>query len=256
MTRLWIKNPLAIFAEAAGGGLVIEGNRIVELVPSGKQPEFDQVFDASDCVVIPGLINTHHHMYQTLTRAVPGAVDKELFPWLQHLYPIWAGLTPDMISASSKLAMAELLLSGCTTTTDHHYVFPQGHEDSIDRQVQAARELGIRLVATRGSMSLSVEDGGLPPRSVVQREEVIMADSERLIAAHHDVQPFAMTQVALAPCSPFSVTTPLTAPSVVSTQRTAQFSTNTAPSRVAIPASAGTARPGVARISDFVCNAP
>lgn len=206
MTRLWIKNPLAVHAKDAEGGLVIEGKQIAELVPAGREPHHDAVFDASDRVIIPGLINTHHHMYQTLTRAVPSAIDKELFDWLKTLYPVWAGLTPDMVSSSSELAMAELLLSGCTTTTDHHYVFPAGHEDAIDRQVAAAERLGIRVVLTRGSMSLSVEDGGLPPVSVVQDEDTIMADSERLIDRFHDASPLAMTQIALAPCSPFSVT--------------------------------------------------
>ena len=207
--RLWIKNPLAVFTQdegAAAAGLVVQGARILELVPAGQTPEHDAVFDASGLVVLPGLINTHHHMYQTLTRALPGAVDKELFAWLQHLYPIWAGLEPEMVSVSSELAMAELLLSGCTTTTDHHYVFPQGHEDAIDRQVEVAQRLGMRVVLTRGSMSLSVEDGGLPPKSVVQSEDAIMADSERLIARHHQRHEGAMVQIALAPCSPFSVT--------------------------------------------------
>ena len=151
MSRLWIRNPLAVFAEQpADGGVVVEGGRIAELVPMGMTPDHDQVYDASEQVLIPGLINTHHHMYQTLTRALPGAVDKELFDWLKALYPVWAGLSPDMVSASSELAMAELLLSGCTTTTDHHYVFPAGHEDAIDRQVAAAQALGIRVVLTRG----------------------------------------------------------------------------------------------------------
>ncbi|MGB1080934.1 MAG: 8-oxoguanine deaminase [Alphaproteobacteria bacterium] len=207
MSRLWIRTPLAVFAEQpADGGVVVEGGRIAELVPMGEIPVHDQVYDASEQVLIPGLINTHHHMYQTLTRALPGAVDKELFDWLKALYPVWAGLSPDMVSASSELAMAELLLSGCTTTTDHHYVFPTGHEDAIDRQVAAAQALGIRVVLTRGSMSLSVEDGGLPPKSVVQDEDSILADSARLIDRFHDPDPLAMTQIALAPCSPFSVT--------------------------------------------------
>lgn len=206
MTRLWLKNPLAVHAENAGGGVVVEGKTIAELVPAGTTPAHDRVFDASDRVIIPGLINTHHHMYQTLTRAVPDAIDKELFDWLKTLYPVWAGLTPDMVSSSSSLAMAELLLSGCTTTTDHHYVFPAGHEDAIDRQIEAAGRLGMRVVLTRGSMSLSVEDGGLPPVSVVQDEDTIMADSARLIDRFHDPDGLAMTQIALAPCSPFSVT--------------------------------------------------
>ena len=211
MTRTWIKQPLGIWTgglekQRASDGLVVEDNRIVELVAAGVTPEHDAVFDASEHVVLPGLINTHHHMYQTLTRAMPTAIDKELFAWLKALYPVWAGLTPTMIRASSTLAMAELLLSGCTTTTDHHYVFPSGHEHAIDTQVEVAASLGMRVVLTRGSMSLSVEDGGLPPKSVVQDEDVILADSQRLIDRYHDADPLAMIQIALAPCSPFSVT--------------------------------------------------
>jgi 8-oxoguanine deaminase len=167
------------------------------------------VFDAGRHVVLPGLINTHHHFYQTLTRATPAALDRTLFPWLQALYPIWARLTPGYLESAVTVAMAELLLSGCTTTTDHHYVFPAGLEDAIDLEVAAARRLGIRVVVTRGSMNLSQRDGGLPPDSVVQDEDTILADSERLIARYHDTADGAMVQVALAPCSPFSVTTSL-----------------------------------------------
>jgi 8-oxoguanine deaminase len=207
---IWLRDPLAILAEDAAGGVVVQDGRIVELVPSGGQPSVAaHVFDASAHVVLPGLINTHHHFYQTLTRALPAALDRELFAWLGALYPVWARLTPEAHEAASSLAMAELLLSGCTTTTDHHYVFPAGLEDAIDIQVAAARRLGIRVVLTRGSMNRSIKDGGLPPDEVVQDEDTILADSERLIAAHHDPDPFAMTQVALAPCSPFSVTTSL-----------------------------------------------
>ena len=209
MTRLWIANPLAVFAENAEGGIVIEDGIIKSLVQRGDRPPHDEIFDASAHVVIPGLINTHHHMYQTLTRAMTGAYSHELFDWLKALYPIWAGLTPEMVSAASELAMAELLLSGCTTTTDHHYVFPSGHEDAIDRQVEAATCLGIRVILTRGCMSLSEDDGGLPPASVCQSEAHILNDCERLISAYHDPNPFAMTQIAFAPCSPFSVTTQL-----------------------------------------------
>jgi len=211
MSRLWIKNPLAIFAPEgvdAGGGLVLEDATISEIVPSGKVPSdpWDTVFDAGRHVVLPGLINSHHHFYQTLTRALPAALDQELFPWLQALYPVWAGLTPDHIAISTRLALAELLLSGCTTVSDHHYVFPAGLEEAIDIQIAEAARLGVRVVLTRGSMSLSVEDGGLPPKSVVQDEETILADSERLIQRYHQAGPGAMTQVMLAPCSPFSVT--------------------------------------------------
>lgn len=210
MIRQWIKNPLAILADQdASGGIVIENNQIVELVAAGREPSApcDQTFDASQHVVTPGLVNCHHHFYQTLTRALPAALNQELFPWLQSLYPVWAGLTPDMIASSSKLALAELMLSGCTTASDHHYLFPAGLENAIDLQVEAARSLGIRVVLTRGSMSLGQADGGLPPQSVVQTEKAILEDSERLIKAHHQTGSGAMVQIALAPCSPFSVTT-------------------------------------------------
>jgi 8-oxoguanine deaminase len=168
----------------------------------------------------PGLINTHHHFYQTLTRASPAALDRELFPWLQALYPTWARLTPEALDAAATVAMAELLLSGCTTTTDHHYVFPTGLESAIETEIAVARRLGIRVVLTRGSMNLSQRDGGLPPDSVVQDEDTILADSERLIARYHDAAPGAMVQVALAPCSPFSVTTSLMAETAVLAERT------------------------------------
>jgi len=167
------------------------------------------VFDAGQHVVIPGLINTHHHFYQTLTRATPAALDRELFGWLTALYPIWAKLTPEALDSAATVAMAELLLSGCTTTTDHHYVFPAGLEDAIDIEVAAARRLGIRAVLTRGSMNLSQRDGGLPPDSVVQDEDSVLIDSVRLIDRYHDPAEGALIQIALAPCSPFSVTTSL-----------------------------------------------
>ena len=210
---VWLKDPLGILAQGAERGVVVDAGRIVECVPAGGQPKSRDVtvFDAGRHVVLPGLINTHHHFYQTLTRASPAALDRELFPWLQALYPIWARLTPDALDAAVTVAMAELLLSGCTTTTDHHYVFPNGLEDAIDMEIAAAQRLGIRVVLTRGSMNLSQRDGGLPPDSVVQDEDTILADSERLIGRYHDASEGAMVQVALAPCSPFSVTTSLMA---------------------------------------------
>ncbi len=210
-TALWIKNPLAIFADDAERGVVVKDGRIAELVPAGREPGTPGVkaFDAGEHVVLPGLINTHHHFYQTLTRAVPAALDRELFPWLQALYPIWARLTPEAIELATTLAMAELILSGCTTTTDHHYVFPAGTEDGVDIQVAAARQLGLRVLLTRGSMNLSQRDGGLPPDSVVQDEDTILADSERVVARYHESGEGAMVQIGLAPCSPFSVTTSL-----------------------------------------------
>jgi 8-oxoguanine deaminase len=208
---LWIKDPLAILAEGAERGVVVQNGRIVELVAAGRSPGTPdvKVFDAGQHVVLPGLINTHHHFYQTLTRAVPAALDRELFPWLQALYPIWARLTPEALDLGMTLAMAELMLSGCTTTTDHHYVFPAGVEDGIDIEVAAAQRLGLRVVLTRGSMNLSQQDGGLPPDSVVQDEDTILADSERVVARYHQAGDGATVQIALAPCSPFSVTTSL-----------------------------------------------
>lgn len=206
--KLWIKDPLAILADGAERGLVIEGGRIAALVPAGGEPEggIDEVFQADRHVVLPGLINTHHHFYQTLTRAFPAALDKKLFPWLQALYPVWAGLDEAALRSAAQVAMAELMLSGCTTTADHHYVFPKGLDQAIDIEIEEARKLGLRAVFTRGSMNLSVKDGGLPPDSVVQDEDTILADSERLISRYHQSGEGAMIQIALAPCSPFSVT--------------------------------------------------
>jgi len=206
--RLHLKNPLAILADNAAGGLVIEQGRIVELLALGQSPSqpVDQTFDASRHVVLPGLINTHHHFYQTLTRAHPSAINKELFPWLKALYPIWARLDPETFRLSVRLALVELLLSGCTTAADHHYLFPAGLDEAIDIEVDEARKLGIRMTVTRGSMNLSVKDGGLPPDSVVQDEDTILLDSERLLGRYHDKREGAFIRVALAPCSPFSVT--------------------------------------------------
>ncbi len=208
---IWIKDPLAILADGAARGVVVRDGEIVELVAAGEAPRTAgaKAFDAGGHVVLPGLINTHHHFYQTLTRALPAALDRELFPWLKALYPVWARLTPEALDLAVTVAMAELMLSGCTTTTDHHYVFPAGLEDGIDIEVAAAQRLGLRVLLTRGSMNLSERDGGLPPDSVVQDEDAILADSERLIGRYHQRGEGAMTQVALAPCSPFSVTTSL-----------------------------------------------
>lgn len=206
---LWLRDPLGVLADAAGGVLVQDG-RITRLLARGETPEGPcEVFDASRHVILPGLINTHHHFYQTLTRALPAALDRTLFPWLEALYPVWARLTAPALEAAVTVAMAELLLSGCTTTTDHHYVFPAGLEDAIAIEAEVAARLGIRAVLTRGSMDLSQRDGGLPPDSVVQDRDTILCDSERLIGRYHDPSAFAMLQVALAPCSPFSVTTGL-----------------------------------------------
>ena len=211
-TRIWLRNPLAIFTANnldARGGLVIEDGCISELLAQGQQPSapVSQVFDAREHVVLPGLINTHHHFYQTLTRAWAPVVNQPLFPWLKTLYPVWARLTPAKLELATRVALAELLLSGCTTAADHHYLFPEGLEDAIDVQVQSVRELGMRAMLTRGSMSLGEAEGGLPPQQTVQQGEVILADSQRLVRSYHERGDGARIQIALAPCSPFSVTT-------------------------------------------------
>ncbi|MGE8325917.1 8-oxoguanine deaminase [Pseudomonas urmiensis] len=210
-TRTWLKSPLAIFTANdadARGGLVIEDGRITQLLALGESPSTPchQVFDAREHVILPGLINTHHHFYQTLTRAWAPVVNQPLFPWLKTLYPVWARLTPAKLELASQVALAELLLSGCTTAADHHYLFPQGLDNAIDVQVEAVRKLGMRAMLTRGSMSLGEDDGGLPPQQTVQQGEVILADSQRLIHSYHERGDGAQIQIALAPCSPFSVT--------------------------------------------------
>ena len=210
----WIKNPLAIYTGTeldARGGIVVQGNTILELVSLNCQPlhRIDNVVDAKSHVVTPGLINAHHHFYQTLTRAYPDALNKELFNWLKTLYPVWAGLDEEMHALSTEVALVEMMMSGCTTASDHHYLIPVGLENAIDIQVETAKRLGIRAILTRGSMSLGEDDGGLPPRHTIQSEQTIVDDSLRLINTYHQREDGAMTQIALAPCSPFSVTTDL-----------------------------------------------
>jgi 8-oxoguanine deaminase len=210
-TRTLLSNPLAVFTACdhdASGGIVIQDGVIAEVLRPGESPSsaVDAVVDASDHVIIPGMVNTHHHFYQTLTRAWAPVVSTPLFPWLKNLYPVWARLGPRDVELATTAAMAELLLSGCTTVADHHYLFPAGLENAIDIQVSVVRELGMRATLTRGSMSLGEADGGLPPQSTVQDPDVILADSERLIRDHHERGPGAQVQIALAPCSPFSVT--------------------------------------------------
>ncbi|WP_022886906.1 8-oxoguanine deaminase [Glaciibacter superstes] len=211
-SRTWLRNPKAIFtanALDATGGLVIEGERIIEVVGAGGTPQspYEVTFEARDHVILPGLINTHHHFYQTLTRAWAPVVSVPLFPWLTNLYPVWARLTPRDLELATTVALAELLLSGCTTVADHHYLFPGGMEESIDIEVSVVKKLGMRAMLTRGSMTLGEADGGLPPQQVVQDADVILADSERLIAQYHERGEGAKVQIGLAPCSPFSVTT-------------------------------------------------
>lgn len=166
-----------------------------------------EVIDCSGLTALPGFVNTHHHLYQTLFRGIQEVQEKPLFPWLIGLYEFWKNITPEAVYYGGLVGFSELLKTGCTLTSDHHYVFPNNQPDTlIDDQIRAANEIGIRFHATRGSMSLGKEQGGLPPMSVVQTEEKILADSERLIDKYHDASDFAMTRVALAPCSPFSVT--------------------------------------------------
>lgn len=191
--------------EIAGGGFYARDGWIEAVGPRAELPDTaDTIVDCTDQVVLPGLINTHHHLYQSLTRAVPGAQDASLFDWLRRLYPIWARLTPEAVRISTQVGLAELARSGCTTSADHLYLFPNGSR--LDDEIEAARPLGVRLHASRGSMSLGQSQGGLPPDSVVEEETAILADTARLIETHHDPQPGAMIRVVVAPCSPFSVT--------------------------------------------------
>ncbi len=210
MTTLLIHNAHTIATlndagdELHNASIFVQNNRIEAIGPAQDLPSTANcVIDAQHCLVIPGMVNTHHHMSQSLTRAIPQVQNAELFSWLRGLYPIWAGLQPDMIYASTQTAMAELLLSGCTTSSDHLYIYPNGVK--LDDCIAAAQEIGMRFVATRGSMSVGQSKGGLPPDRVVEQEDAILKDTQRLIERYHDASHGAMTQVAVAPCSPFSV---------------------------------------------------
>ncbi len=191
--------------EIPGGAIYADGNAIVSVGKTADlPPTADVVLDLANCVVLPGLVNTHHHMVQTLTRAVPAAQDAELFGWLKALYPLWANLTPEMVEVATLTAMAELMLSGCTTTSDHLYIFPNGAR--LDDCIGAAARMGIRFHASRGAMSLGESKGGLPPDALVEDESSILADMRRVIEAYHDPSRFSMRRVVVAPCSPFTVT--------------------------------------------------
>jgi cytosine/adenosine deaminase-related metal-dependent hydrolase len=190
--------------EIAGGGLFARGGAIEAVGPTADLPrQADEVVDAAGCVVTPGLVNTHHHLFQTLTRAVPAAQDALLFGWLRALYPIWARMGPEEIRVSASLGLAELALSGCTTASDHLYLFP--NRARLDDSVEGAAAVGLRLHATRGAMSIGESAGGLPPDALVEDEAAILRDCERVAAAFHDPAPGAMVRVGFAPCSPFSV---------------------------------------------------
>ncbi len=193
--------------ELPGGWVAITDGVVAAVGDAATAPPAaDAVLDASDCLVTPGLVNAHHHMYQNLTRAHPDMVDKPLFGWLQSLYPLWAAIDEEAVHASAFVGLAELALSGCTTSTDHLYLHPRGAGDLLASEIAAARELGVRFHPTRGSMSLGESAGGLPPDSVVQDDDEILAASEEAVARHHDRAHGAMVRIALAPCSPFSVT--------------------------------------------------
>ena len=190
--------------ELRDASVLVRGHRVEAVGPAAELPQqADEVIDARGHLVMPGLVNTHHHMYQSLTRAIPATQDAELFGWLRGLYPIWAGLTPEMVQVSTQVAMAELLMSGCTTSSDHLYIYPNGVR--LEDSIEAAQAIGMRFVASRGAMSLGQSKGGLPPDRVVEDEEAILRDTERLITTWHDRSHGAMVNVAVAPCSPFSV---------------------------------------------------
>ena len=190
--------------EIADGAVYVRDNVIEQVGPSAELPQTaDTVIDAAGQVVMPGLVNTHHHMYQSLTRVIPAAQDGELFNWLTNLYPIWANLDSEMVRVSTLTAMSELILSGCTTSSDHLYIYP--NDCRLDDSIEAARQIGMRFHAARGSMSVGQSKGGLPPDRVVEEEGAILKDTQRLIETYHDGSRHAMQRIVVAPCSPFSV---------------------------------------------------
>ena len=210
MATLLLKNASVLVTmdgarrEIAGGGLFARDGVIEAVGPSSTLPgDADDIHDMSGHVVIPGLINTHHHLYQSLTRAVPAAQDALLFDWLRTLYPIWGRMGPEHIRVSALVGLAELAETGCTTSSDHLYLFPNGAR--LDDEIEAASEIGMRFHAMRGAMSIGVSKGGLPPDALVEDEEAILKDCRRVIEAHHDPKPYALMRVGVAPCSPFSV---------------------------------------------------
>ena len=211
MSTLLVKNASTLITMDSqrqiieNGGIYVNNNVIEQIGKTCDLPkEADSVIDASDMIILPGMVNTHHHFYQTLTRAVPGAEDAKLFDWLVRLYPIWGEMDKEAVYVSTKTAMAELILSGCTTSSDHLYLYP--NDATFDDQIRAAKEIGMRFHPTRGSMSLGRSKGGLPPDHVVQDEDEILKDYQKAIEDFHDPSPYSMVRVTLAPCSPFSVT--------------------------------------------------
>ena len=192
--------------EIRGGYVLVEGNKIAAVGEDPAGIHADETIDGTGKILLPGFVNTHHHLYQTLFRNVPGAANSKLFDWLVFLYERWKGIDEEAVRVSAAVGLSELLLSGATTSSDHFYLFPNGHPYLFDALVDGARMTGIRFHPCRGSMSLSKKDGGLPPDSVVQTEDEILNDCQRVIERYHDPAPFSMLRVAIAPCSPFSVT--------------------------------------------------
>jgi len=216
MKTILIKNPLRVATmndqgtEFPGGHILIENGTIKSIGPEPLDIKADEVIDATGMVITPGFINTHHHLYQTLTRNIPFMQDQPLFPWLINHYEVWREVTTEAIQVSTQTGLLELMKTGVTTSSDHLYLFPeQASPELIDTEIEAAKLLGVRFQPTRGSMSLGKSKGGLPPDDVVQTEAVIQADTERLVAKYHDTSDGAMTRISLAPCSPFSVTAEL-----------------------------------------------
>ena len=208
MPDILIKGALAVLTmddarrELVGADVLLRGGVIAQIGVGIDAPDAE-VLNAQGCVVTPGLVNTHHHLYQTLTRAVPGGQDALLFGWLQTLYPIWARFGPEEMFVSAQIGLAELALSGCTMTSDHLYLYPNGSR--LDDTIEAAAEVGLRFHPTRGAMSIGESDGGLPPDSLVEDEAAILEDCIRVIDKHHDARDGAMVRIGVAPCSPFSV---------------------------------------------------
>lgn len=204
---IWLRDPIAVLADGADRGIVVSDGVVCELVgPAGPRTPCAQVFDASRHVILPGLVNAHHHFYQTLTRAHPRAINKQLFAWLHALYPVWgSGLDRHSFRLGVRLALTELLMSGCTTTTDHLFVFPHDMPDAVDIEVEEARALGMRIALTRGAVNIGFEQGGIADPRLMQDHDTVLTDCERVISRYHDARPGAFTTVALAPCAPFNV---------------------------------------------------
>jgi 8-oxoguanine deaminase len=205
--RLWIRDPIAMLADGGRRGLVVEHGKIVELVGQDGPAEPCDVFDARRHVILPGLVNTHHHFFQTLTRAHPAAINKELFPWLKQLYPVWgAHLNRDCFRLAVRVALTELLMSGCSTASDHLFVFPADLADAVDIEAEESSRLGMRMTLTRGAINLGFSSGGIADERLMQDYDTVIADCERVLSNYHDRREGALLQVALAPCAPFNVT--------------------------------------------------